>query len=370
MQFLDVNYQALLDSFQVHRKTDGSTAYSFPFFFIMPRGTEGPNDTEPLLCRTFPPSFKTTALYSDPLSIIYKLRAVVQYRKKHDAVAAVPENIEKTEKTRLIDFLPFSDVQPPKHLASFGDEFVVQVTSPIWKHALGGRLGSLTTSTSEPLPLAYSPYQDQPSTDCKLSITAHAPSATQRLRAILLEVKPAIRVKTFYSAEPMPCLPKQTFLAQNPSIQLHDETIKLGCKEYKQLDWTYYPRPETDEPPPYEDAVRDDAQEISSTSSNLMGNRADVWKASVQIPIQPSVTLLPTFCSSLISRSYSLLLHVKVAGLRTRRANFEIPLQVVYLRPSQAQTSATHEESSFCIGPVGLLARDNVCCASNGPEPH
>lgn len=176
-----------------------------------------------------------------------------------------------------------------------------------------------------------------------------------------LNVKPAIRVKTFYASEPMPCLPKQTFLVRNQSIRLHDEIIKLEHMDLTQLDWSYIPNTETEELSRYEDALLDGAPQRTSTGSNLRDNSGDEWKASVRIPIHPHQRMLPTFCASLISSLYSLALRVRVAGIRTRKADFEVPLQVVYLPSSQIGNDSVHDERSrSCIGSEGLLAQQDV----------
>ncbi|KAF1832261.1 hypothetical protein BDW02DRAFT_555217 [Decorospora gaudefroyi] len=348
MQFLDVSYEVKLDSAQRALREDGSISYSFPFFFVIPLGTEGLGASKPMLCRILPPTFRSKGLYSDPISVTYKLHGVVRYRNEQYTSSEMPQIAKKVEKSRNIDFLPYTEIEPPTHVASFPEEFVLKTNSPIWKYALGGRLGELTMSTSEPLPLAYSPYENRPSTDLTLTMTAHAPVALQRLRAISINVRPAIRVKTFYASEPMLCFPKQTFLNQNQSIRLHDEIIKLEHVDFTQMDWRYH-------------AVMDDALKRTSTNSSFGDNSGDEWRVSIRIPIQPHETILPTFCGSLVSRSYSLILRVRVAGLRTQNFGFEVPLQVVYLRPSQIRNDSVHDErSNSCIGPEGLLAQQDV----------
>ncbi|KAF9690436.1 hypothetical protein EKO04_011583 [Ascochyta lentis] len=359
--FLDVSYQVKLDSTQRMLGEDGSFIYSFPFFFILPLGTEGLGASKPLLCRILPPTFRSKGLYSDPISVTYNLHGVVRYRNEQDASSGIPQTAQKVEKSKTIDFLPYTEVEPPTHVASFPKEFVLKTNSPIWKYALGGRLEEITMSTREPLPLAYSPYENRPYTALTLSITAHAPLAVQRLQAISLNVKPAIRVKMFYASEPMPCLPKQTFLTRNQSIRLHDEIIKLEHMGFTQLDWRYSPHIDTEEPPEYEDAVIDVALGRTPTSASRKDDSVDEWRASVRIPIQPDQTMLPTFCGSLISRSYSLILCVRVAGIRARKAGFEVPLQVVYLRPSQMRNDSVHDERSrSCIGPEGFRAQQDA----------
>lgn len=301
------------------------------------------------------------ALYSDSISVTYKLHAVVQCSKEQNAGSEVPQTTDKIEKSQIVDFLPYSDVEPPTHVASFPKEFVLKATLPIWKYVFGGRIGELTMSTTEPLPLVYSPYEDHPATDLTLTINARAALSVQCLRAMSLNVRPAIRVKTFYAAEPMPCLPKQTFLDQNQLMRLHDGIIQLEQVDFTQLDWENHPYIKTDEPPSYKDAVMDARLERMSTNSNFGDNSGDEWRASVRIPIQPLETIPPTFCGSLILRSYSLILRIRVAGLRTGKADFEVPLQVVYLQPSQIRNDSVHDErSNSCIGPEGLLAQQVV----------
>lgn len=358
MQFLDVTYQAPLDSIQEHEAANGSTIYSCPFFFIVPLGTEYPNHDKPLLCRVLPPSFEISDPHSESLSVTYELHTVVHYHEAHAIDGGTPG---KTEMTRVIKFLPFSEVGPPTHIASFPGEFNIEVTSSIRKHTLASHLGTFTLRTSEPLPLAYSQYEKRASTECALSIIAHASHELPRLRAISLEVKPAIKVKTFYSAEPITCLPKRTFLAENALIRLREDVIKLGRETYTQLEWGKVSGPVNDKPPAYEEATGYNAQNRSTTESNLARDRKNILRTSIQVPVRPPVTLPPTFCGSLITRSYSLLLRMRVFGVHAQRISLEVPLQVVYLRATPSRVEVVHDpESMSCIGASAILAQDDV----------
>lgn len=62
MQFLDVSYQVKLDSAQRYLQGDGSIVYRFPFFFVVPLGTESLGASKPLLCRILPPTFRIETL--------------------------------------------------------------------------------------------------------------------------------------------------------------------------------------------------------------------------------------------------------------------------------------------------------------------
>lgn len=133
MQLLDVSYEVRLDSAQRALREDGSISHSFPFFFVIPLGTEGLGASKPLLCRILPPTFRSKGLYSDSISVTYKLHGVVRYRNEQDASSEIPQTARKVEKSQNIDFLPYFEVQPPTHVASFPGEFVLKRNSPIRK---------------------------------------------------------------------------------------------------------------------------------------------------------------------------------------------------------------------------------------------
>ncbi|KAF1994575.1 hypothetical protein P154DRAFT_581621 [Amniculicola lignicola CBS 123094] len=146
--------------------------YTLPFFLIVLFGTEGSEVSKPPLCQSLAPTCRITALHSDLVSVAHKVHTAIEYRR---------EQYADSEERQIIDFLPYSNAEPPTYVASFPEEWALETTSPIWKYALGGRIGELTMNTSEPLPLAYSAYEGGPSTNLKLSITARAPLAMSHL---------------------------------------------------------------------------------------------------------------------------------------------------------------------------------------------
>lgn len=103
----------------------GSVVYSFSFFFVVPLGNEGLDVSKPLLCQILPPTFEITALYSDPVSVTYRLHSFVQYRKKQDANLEVVQTTDSVEKSQVVQFLPYADMEPPTHIACFPEQFVL-----------------------------------------------------------------------------------------------------------------------------------------------------------------------------------------------------------------------------------------------------
>lgn len=346
---------------QVRKGDDGSYFYSVPFYFVVPFGTEYPNTDRPLQCRILPPSLEEERLYTDPLSIKYSLHAIVDYRLEDDEVSVAAARTGRAEQTQVIDFLPFSDVEPPTHVADYPGEFVLSANSPVWRHVFGGRVGSLIMTTREPLPLAFSPIELNPSTSILMSLTVAPANVFHRLRNMTVKVKPAIRVKTFYSVEPMPCVPRQAFLAHSDTVRLRDDIIKLDHEEYKNFDWAFCSGAQRTDPPIYQELAEAVTAKGTSAHSKSISHVSDAWTTSFRIPIRPLVTLPPTFCGKLISRSYSLLLRIRTGAVRSQMVDFEIPLQVVHLQPFQSTTGAVQdEESAACIGLDGILARAKV----------
>ncbi|KAH8747616.1 hypothetical protein F5883DRAFT_386299, partial [Diaporthe sp. PMI_573] len=175
-------------------------------------------------------------------------------------------------------------------------------------------LGSIAMSASEPLPLIYLAPTTAASTECTLSLMVYPISLpAQRLQKLSLGVKPAILARTFYSAEPISCMPKQTDPSQ-------------GCEALMR------------------DGGRQSISNSSTTSSASGGlslrqsgsfdtpaeGEDALWRASVQISIKPPETLLPAFCSIFIARSYSLLFRIRLIGAYAKKIDLEIPLQTVY----------------------------------------
>jgi hypothetical protein len=377
-------YRPPCETVQLVREAAGSNVYSFPFFFVVPSEIEIPGDEIPPLCQILPPSIDSaepdsasSAVGTRPvLSVKYAVRAAVEYHEMGGPERAQPTHVEASEQ---VTFLPYTEIQPPTDTASFPGEFTLSATTSIWKHLLGGHIGTLVIDTREPVPLAYSATYSIPSTHCELRVAAYAsPFALNHLQNLTLQIKPSIRMKTTYSAEQLSCIPRHNFLPPNGMLRLHDDVISLDKQEHSQLAWKYDPQNVvSDGPPDYEAAQlaeyrrQSSVGSVSSSGSDTLSLRRlssscsaahgnGVWETSIKVPIKPSRTLLPTFCSGLIMRSYSLLLRIRISGVYARGVDLEIPLQVVYLPPSQCDAATGSEQVGPCMGPTALLAQEQI----------
>jgi hypothetical protein len=78
-----------------------------------------------------------------------------------------------------------------------------------------------------------------------------------------------------------------------------------------------------------------------SLGSEMQANRQlpeGKWVGKIRYPISINSRPLPTFCSSIVARLYSVILRVKVSGIRQEAFELEVPLQVVHTSPEDTSS--------------------------------
>lgn len=296
------------------------------------------------------------------LSITYSLVACIHYHENgHSALHHV-------EVQEPVNYLPYAEVQPPTPIEDFPGEFVFSELIKLRKHALGGHLGAARLSASEPPPLIYSSPISAPSTEFEVFIIIHPISLPLCvLQNLSFDVKPAIRAKTVYSTTPMTCMTKQSDLAEDTLNHVHDDVTKLEERRFSDLEWRQILESGLDDMPTTDEALASSGPQILSGQNGLRGKPNErhgaydgVWKASITVVIKPPELLVPAFCGSLIARSYSLLLRIRVRGAYGRKCGLELPLRVAHI-PHQSMPRCLPEQTSgSCKGPVALLAQEDV----------
>ncbi|CEL07104.1 hypothetical protein ASPCAL10267 [Aspergillus calidoustus] len=351
--FLSVEYNTCPETIQDNDNPKGSRSYSFPFFFILPATTTRPDDGIPRLCQSLPPTFEANIQSSaSDLSVQYVIRAIidcVRVSSRGTSAAGVIEG------AREIGFLPYTMIQPPIQTAWFPNEFITRALLPLRRHVFGRRLGCFTLSASEPCPLIYSLPSDLPSTECALKIIASIKvSAISHLQDISLKIKSAISVRTFYSPTPSSCVPGQLSQSRRTGVRFDTKEVGRATQHCAKIDWT----PSSESPTANEFGSEGDRDRATSDAKDK--TEVGHWETMILVPSKPQEALLPTFCSTLLARSYTLRVYVQLLGVKTERALLEVPLQVVYPVPSKADSASGPERPGPCKGPIILLAQDNV----------
>ncbi len=178
-------------------------------------------------------------------------------------------------------------------------------------------------------------------------------TAGQYLKDLWLNVKAAIRIKTYHSADALSCMPKQTLLTSRGPMRLHDQLLALEQQVIKNFGWTL--RTEASKPNEQTPAANIN-QQLLSTSPNTL-----TWYSTVVIPIiiPKDHILLPGFCTTLVARSYSLMARISVSGARVQTLDFEVPIQVVHPCPPQMEEASTTSTARLpCFDTAKLLERN------------
>jgi len=140
-------------------------------------------------------------------------------------------------------------------------------------------------------------------------------------------------------------------------LRLSDQVLKLNPVTARPAPWNHLLQ--ESRPPHSETAchhsVRSgslhgglDGFPIASASSSGTSVLQGKWNTTIRLPISTPSSLLPTFCSAIVARQYSLIIHAKVRGMTIKPFALEVPIQVIYPPPDSAhQFIATDGQTSM-----------------------
>lgn len=322
--------------------------YEFPFLFIIPPMTRSFSHDIPAACRVLPPSLQsgkcpapfTTTRTCPRLAIQYELRVSVDYRECSSDQLASPKQVIGS---REIHIVPYTEACPPTETRDFPGEFIMKVTVPLRSRPFRNQVGIATVVIHEPDPLVYTLETPQPETECQVDILVEGTQILlKRLQNLTICAKSGIRAKSFYSERPIKCLPIQADLADGSALRLQDEISKLRRRKFRNLSWIPYDKP------PAQFGERVITFQIGAISEPISPVRFPVsasselqasgkWLASFRLPIAPRESLPPSFCGTLVARSYSFLARLVLEGFISGTVDLEAPFQVIY--PFQRQLS-------------------------------
>lgn len=324
-----------------------------PFHFIIAKSISGSAAGPPLLCLRLPPSIELGKVIVDESSgkrfaqpsISYHLRAAVK-------LAGQGQDPEHTAEISIpIVIMPHNEELPPTDPKDFPAEFKLRESKMIRWSSFGRNVGTMAVSMKEPRALIYNLSSTEASTVGFLSLEVESKSTCNMypgLQAMSFTVLSLLRVKTFYSIKAFPGVPSQSLLTVYGSTRLRDDMIKLEIQNIPTVSWNY-------------DVIKDDTigkatqlnEQLSrSTSKSNPQLPQGKWTAKINLPIHINSRLLPTFCSAIVARLYSIILRLKVLGIKKESFDLEVPLQVVHTAPDDV-SSGTAQYLGATMGPVG-----------------
>jgi hypothetical protein len=341
----------------------GEFIYEAPFHFLISRVLAKPDPYSPQQCLQLPPSLEhgnpvidesTGKRFAQP-NIAYYLRATVSIK----AGGEEEDSSSKTLESSLpVTVTPYTEEFPPTETKDFPFEFKEQESKALRRSLTGTSLGVMKLSMHEPPALTYNLGCTCSSTVCteahlKLEFEpASSCDAHQSLQGLSFMIRPLIRIKTFYSVKSFPKLPSQSMMSLRGTLRLRDEVLKLETRTNLHASWGYTfdlgsstedTGPEltsqmvTSGGEPVDRETLQGQQQPSTT-----GPPTGRWTTILGLPINVDNRLLPTFCSSIVARLYTVQLRIKVKGVRQEHFKLEVPLQVIHSSLDRHQ-SATAE---------------------------
>lgn len=169
------------------------------------------------------------------------------------------------------------------------------------------------------------------------------------LRSLKFTVQPCLRSKTFYALTPFSRFPSQTMPSLSGDTRLLEGVTALPSHTIVPSSWQYL---RADQFPSYSDAVRNPSSiglcgnQKSSESDLSLYHEAlsqSQWLTTLEIAAETPASLIPTFCSAVASRQYSLLIRIKVSGVSVEKYILEVPLQLVYSPKDSGELGSSME---------------------------
>jgi hypothetical protein len=205
---------------------------------------------------------------------------------------------------------PKSVVSPDCELAQFKSWSRRDIKISHW---FNRHLAEVEASMIEPLVLAYGRnIRSQALIQLKLRFQGfHGSRKGPNISSC--SVSSSVHIETIYSTDDLPAAYPKTDTSNPSNMYTRATSMQLPrCKS--KITWST--------------ASTSIRSESLQSSDDLQ-----TWLTSINIPIQPPITLPPTFCSALAARTYLLRVSLKLNGASHKVFQLEAPLRVTYPSP-------------------------------------
>jgi hypothetical protein len=269
--------------------------------------------------------------------IIYMIKArIVQIREPEGSLSVL------TERTRKVRVKPAFEEQPPVTIYPSDIAYRIRDEKTIRKGLFKGKLGTLSAQSAQPkalvIPGARSTCNDPITTTANV-VLRFDPADEHNTPPTLGSLASKIKISTYYASAPRKNFPLRSSLGYDLNQGLYQETLCLSSLCVASAQWqkhTAASNPITDN-----DIVRRDS-DISDCSSSpndtgiltaSKGYRGAIFyiaRIIVPITLPDHKNFLPTFHSCLISRIYTLHLHIsaQAPGVGHPTLHLKIPVQI------------------------------------------
>lgn len=321
-------------------KNDGLAEYTSSFGVTIPEQIVTEIDGVPDQCLLLPPSMTAGDVFERRQGekfaqprVEYRIRAVMKSTVDGSSSVMIAQTDE------LITIMPCSEPCPPINTSDFPDEFIHSVTHPFRKSYLDPRY-QMTLSMPEPTPVSTQARFPHSVTNLRLQVQIEAftgkkggmpKSLCSMLDNLRFQTSLSLRAKTFYAIKAFSQMPGHTMGVAHDRPNSHESVYKIQTVQKRSSSWQPHFHSEAS-PSGGESALRltsaSLAPEVELFRQSQTESRINQWSTTVEIPLPIHGALIPTFCSAIASRQYSVIARTKVKGGRSKEFLLEVPLQI------------------------------------------
>jgi len=164
-----------------------------------------------------------------------------------------------------------------------------------------------------------------------------------------------ILVKTFYSTVPLRSMPGHCLVNEQSRVQVRSYAKQLVPRMIDLRSWRPHDKQNTE----------------LNTHTPTQARSTTPWTMTLDLPVTApsSFSLLPTFCSTLAARCYSLRIRLRIKGLHHETFVLVVPLQVIYCNQIDKAMHDTRNQSPPCWQDMRDDESDLLDISTNGVNP-
>ncbi len=307
----------------------GFHVYCLPFHFVVPYETISRHgDLNPEFLR-LPPSTASKTTQFDPRKTYPQIQYFIQVA--HIRIDAAINPYYYRHNLRYVNIVPYSSEALSLWVADFPEEYKTCTTSVLNRHPWIHTLGHIQLWAAEPNPVNLLTLAAQASTVLSLKMR-FTPCITFKKTSYLwnwaCSVSYCIRSQTFSSTRKLDQIPTLSAIRTDPTLGMVEKKTKWKTWDFHSLSWT-----------------KEDHEVLEANDTR--GKQDEAWIATLDIPVNISTSLSPTFLNVLSARRYAIILRFSLKNLHHGVLELKVPVQLIY-SPSDA-ASQELGGSSQCI---------------------
>jgi len=243
--------------------------------------------------------------------------------------------IAETKKVRIV---PATEESAPLSTDGPESDYILRSEKDIRKGVFKGKLGRLVVETAQPraasIPRQNSEQQGPDGTVATVNLRFD-PASTNAQPPKLNSLSTKFKAMTFYASCPRTRLPSKHDMRWDMSQAVHQETTNLASRCVANVEWKFH----SDSTGSRRNSTESSDYEYDSTPAASSKYKSEgFYTAQILVPISlpNDRAWIPTFHSCLVSRTYTLAMHLSLsAGAIAPGLDLRVPVQL-YSEGNQA----------------------------------